>query len=100
MTATAAARLRAATRDPHDSLERSGFATALFAGTLPLTRCTAQLAAAKAVLSALETAPRLRPARHRLLARPAYRHTARITAALSAGPTQAEASPPAPTPVR
>ncbi|MER6069511.1 hypothetical protein ABT187_11770 [Streptomyces sp. NPDC001817] len=65
MTATAAARLCAAARDPHDSLERSGFATALFAGTLPFTRCTA-----------------------------------RITAALPAGPTQAEASPPAPTPVR
>ncbi|MGW2646623.1 biliverdin-producing heme oxygenase [Streptomyces sp. NPDC001393] len=56
MTATAAARLRAATRDRHDTLERSAFATALLAGTLPLTRYAAQLAALKVVLSALEAA--------------------------------------------
>ncbi|MFG3205455.1 biliverdin-producing heme oxygenase [Streptomyces sp. NPDC048192] len=52
---TASARLRAGTRDRHAALERTGFAAALFAGTLPMTRYAAQLAALRMVLSALET---------------------------------------------
>ncbi|MQY32312.1 hypothetical protein SRB17_02600 [Streptomyces sp. RB17] len=54
-TASASALLRSATRDRHDELERTGFAAALFAGTLPLTRYTAQLAALRLVLDELET---------------------------------------------
>ncbi|MER6568232.1 biliverdin-producing heme oxygenase [Streptomyces sp. NPDC001093] len=55
MTTTASARLRAGTREWHDALERTGFATALFAGTLPLARYTGQLAALRLVLGELET---------------------------------------------
>ncbi|MFD8392097.1 biliverdin-producing heme oxygenase [Streptomyces sp. NPDC059680] len=55
MTTTASARLRAGTRDRHDALERTGFATALLDGTLPLARYTAQLAALRLVLGELES---------------------------------------------
>ncbi|MEV5879726.1 biliverdin-producing heme oxygenase [Streptomyces sp. NPDC052101] len=55
MTATAVDHLRTGTRAWHDALEATGFATALLAGTLPLNRYVAQLAAYRVVLSALET---------------------------------------------
>ncbi|QOV38497.1 biliverdin-producing heme oxygenase [Streptomyces ferrugineus] len=55
MTATAAGRLRAATRAWHDALESSDFALALRDGTLPLPRYVGQLAAFRDVWEALET---------------------------------------------
>ncbi|MGC9538463.1 biliverdin-producing heme oxygenase [Streptomyces sp. UG1] len=54
MTATAAERLRAATRAWHDALESCGFALALRDGTLPLDRYVGQLAAFRGVWEALE----------------------------------------------
>ncbi|WP_405840331.1 biliverdin-producing heme oxygenase [Streptomyces sp. NBC_01518] len=47
-------RLRNGTRAWHEALERTGFATAMLAGTLPLDRYVGQLAAYRVVLSALE----------------------------------------------
>ncbi|KUO20176.1 biliverdin-producing heme oxygenase [Streptomyces dysideae] len=54
MTATAVDRLRTSTRAWHDALETTAFATAMLAGTLPLDRYVAQLAAYRTVLEALE----------------------------------------------
>ncbi|MEU4926036.1 biliverdin-producing heme oxygenase [Streptomyces yokosukanensis] len=54
MTATAADCLRTGTRAWHDTLETTGFATALLAGTLPLDRYVGQLAAHRMVLRSLE----------------------------------------------
>ncbi|WP_327403896.1 biliverdin-producing heme oxygenase [Streptomyces sp. NBC_01288] len=51
---TATQRLRSGTRAWHEALERTGFATAMLAGTLPLDRYVGQLAAYRAVLSVLE----------------------------------------------
>lgn len=51
---TVTQRLRSGTRAWHEALERTGFATAMLAGTLPLGRYVGQLAAYRAVLSALE----------------------------------------------
>ncbi|WP_369389374.1 biliverdin-producing heme oxygenase [Streptomyces sp. CG1] len=55
MTATATGRLRTGTRARHDALETTAFATALLAGSLPLDRYVAQLAAYRVVLRTLET---------------------------------------------
>ena len=51
---TATQRLRNGTRAWHEALERTGFATAMLAGTLPLDRYVGQLAAYRVVLDALE----------------------------------------------
>ena len=51
---TATQCLRNGTRAWHEALERTGFATAMLAGTLPLDRYVGQLAAYRVVLEALE----------------------------------------------
>nr|WSY54717.1 biliverdin-producing heme oxygenase [Streptomyces sp. NBC_00886] len=53
-TGTATQRLRNGTRAWHEALERTGFATAMLAGTLPLHRYVGQLAAYRVVLETLE----------------------------------------------
>ncbi|WP_329276517.1 biliverdin-producing heme oxygenase [Streptomyces sp. NBC_01451] len=53
-SATPVERLRASTRDWHDALEATPFASAMIAGTLPVERYVGQLAAYRVVLSALE----------------------------------------------
>ena len=53
-TGTVTQRLRNGTRAWHEALERTGFATAMLAGTLPLDRYVGQLVAYRVVLSALE----------------------------------------------
>uniref|UniRef100_A0AAU2A4W6 Biliverdin-producing heme oxygenase n=1 Tax=Streptomyces sp. NBC_00093 TaxID=2975649 RepID=A0AAU2A4W6_9ACTN len=52
--ATVVERLRASTRDWHDALEATPFASAMIAGTLPVERYVGQLAAYRVVLEALE----------------------------------------------
>lgn len=52
--ATMVERLRASTRDWHDALEATPFASAMIAGTLPVERYVGQLAAYRLVLEALE----------------------------------------------
>ncbi|MFF3376996.1 biliverdin-producing heme oxygenase [Streptomyces sp. NPDC002680] len=52
--ATVVERLRASTRDWHDALEATPFASAMTAGTLPVERYVGQLAAYRVVLEALE----------------------------------------------
>lgn len=52
--ATMAERLRTSTRDWHDALEATPFASAMIAGTLPVERYVGQLAAYRVVLAALE----------------------------------------------
>ncbi|MDW4907523.1 biliverdin-producing heme oxygenase [Streptomyces sp. ADMS] len=52
--ATVVERLRASTRDWHDALEATPFASAMIAGTLPVDRYVGQLAAYRVVLEALE----------------------------------------------
>ncbi|WP_105974397.1 biliverdin-producing heme oxygenase [Streptomyces geranii] len=52
--ATAVGRLRAGTRDWHDALEATPFASAMIGGTLPVERYVGQLAAYRVVLAALE----------------------------------------------
>ena len=47
-------RLRTSTRDWHDALEATPFASAMIAGTLPVERYVGQLAAYRVVLAALE----------------------------------------------
>jgi heme oxygenase len=47
-------RLRTSTRDWHDALEATPFASAMIAGTLPVERYVGQLAAYRSVLGALE----------------------------------------------
>nr|WP_203729666.1 biliverdin-producing heme oxygenase [Streptomyces sp. SID12501] len=47
-------RLRTSTRDWHDALEATPFASAMIAGTLPVERYVGQLAAYRVVLTALE----------------------------------------------
>ncbi|MEH0423608.1 biliverdin-producing heme oxygenase [Streptomyces sp. B21-083] len=47
-------RLRTSTRDWHDALEATPFASAMLAGTLPVERYVGQLAAYRVVLGALE----------------------------------------------
>lgn len=54
--ATVVERLRASTRDWHDALEATPFASAMIAGTLPIERYVGQLAAYRVVLTALEGA--------------------------------------------
>jgi heme oxygenase len=54
--ATVVDRLRASTRDWHDALEATPFASAMLAGTLPIERYVSQLAAYRVVLTALEGA--------------------------------------------
>ncbi|XUL88305.1 biliverdin-producing heme oxygenase [Streptomyces galilaeus] len=54
MTDRATQRLRNGTRTWHEALERTGFATAMLAGTLPLDRYVRQLASYRVVLWALE----------------------------------------------
>ncbi|WP_330290795.1 biliverdin-producing heme oxygenase [Streptomyces sp. NBC_00576] len=53
---TVVERLRASTRDRHDALEATPFASAMIAGTLPIERYVGQLAAYRVVLTALEGA--------------------------------------------
>ena len=55
MTDRATQRLRNGTRTWHEALERTGFATAMLAGGLPLDRYVGQLAAYRVVLKTLET---------------------------------------------
>lgn len=52
--ATVVERLRTSTRDWHDALEATPFASAMIAGTLPAERYVGQLAAYRVVLEALE----------------------------------------------
>ncbi|WP_405817001.1 biliverdin-producing heme oxygenase [Streptomyces sp. NBC_01390] len=52
--ATMVERLRTSTRDWHDALEATPFASAMIAGNLPLERYVGQLAAYRSVLGALE----------------------------------------------
>ncbi|WP_371660146.1 biliverdin-producing heme oxygenase [Streptomyces sp. NBC_00280] len=52
--ATVVERLRTSTRDWHDALEATPFASAMIAGTLPVERFVGQLAAYRVVLAALE----------------------------------------------
>ncbi|WP_406459608.1 biliverdin-producing heme oxygenase [Streptomyces sp. NBC_01622] len=54
MTDRATQRLRNGTRTWHEALERTGFATAMLAGTLPLDRYVRQLAVYHEVLRTLE----------------------------------------------
>ena len=54
--ATVVERLRASTRDWHDALEATPFASAMLAGTLPIERYVGQLAAYRVVLAALASA--------------------------------------------
>jgi heme oxygenase len=54
--ATVVDRLRASTRDWHDALEATPFASAMLTGTLPIERYVSQLAAYRVVLTALEDA--------------------------------------------
>jgi heme oxygenase len=53
--ATMVERLRTSTRDWHDALEATPFASAMIAGTLPVERYVGQLAAYRVVLAALES---------------------------------------------
>ncbi|WP_055533373.1 biliverdin-producing heme oxygenase [Streptomyces graminilatus] len=52
--ATLAERLRSGTRDRHDALEATPFASAMVAGSLPVERYVSQLDAYRVVLGALE----------------------------------------------
>lgn len=54
MNTSAVERLRTRTRGWHDALERTGFAAAMVAGTLPVELYVGQLAAYRPVLAALE----------------------------------------------